>query len=365
MDMYPQRAGEVLDVIKSGDLNWQLFVHVASNHLVLQTLYLNFARNGLLHYLPQDLCSHLKYIHELNCERNKIIIDHAVSINDLFCMEGITPIFMKGTGNIMDGLYSCHGERIMSDMDILIPDERMEDAAEILFGRGYRCNEKYDPQYRLSMMHYPPLWKEGLPAPVELHRLPVSLGYVDRFGCDAVNGDKKASNLNGNCYVMSDRHKIIHNFIHSHFMHWAFLHSMFFLRDFHDLMLLSGRENAQKVLAGSGYSSRRVAGYLKVVAKVGGLEPVSHRKFKRKWGFFSYRHDKALKWPYLSTVMFLLIRGVKLYFTLPLKAVWDKRYRAFVARRLKNPGWYIRHIKGYKEKLFSRPLKSCRKAEID
>lgn len=351
---HPERAEEISAVISSGNVNWELFVWTASNHLVLQTIYLKFKEHGMLKLLPDDLTRHLEYVHRLNSDRNKNIRRHLLEINSQLTEEGIVPVFMKGAGNLLDALYSDEGERIMQDIDILVSDKEMERAAEILMDNGFSCKEEYERKFRISLKHYPQLWKKDLPAPLELHRLPVSLDYEKVFDFDKVNGGKKTSILYDDCFVMSDNHKIIHNFIHTHLMHLGYLHTRIFLRDMYDMMLLSKRDDPQEVLAEFGHYRRKAAGYLRVVSKVFGTPPVTHQKLKGKGRFFSYRHHRLLKAGYASKMFFLLARYLELYITLPVRALYDKRYRLFVVKRLGNPQWYGRHIEGYREKFGGR-----------
>lgn len=354
VDHHPEMVEEISAVIRSGKVNWELFVWTASNHLVLPTIYVKFKKYDLLRLLPDDLTSHLEYVHSLNSDRNKTIRHHLLEINSQLTAEAIVPVFMKGSGNLLDGLYGDEGERIMQDIDILVADGEMERAAGILMNNGFSRKDKYDGKYRIALKHYPQLCKDGLPAPLELHRLPVSLDYEKVFGYDRVNSGKKRAEAFRECFVMSDRHKIIHNFMHTHLMHLGYLHARIFLRDMYDMMLLSERDDPQEALAGFGHYRRKAAGYLRVVSKVLGTPPVTHQKLKGKGRFFSYRHNKLLKAGYASKVFFLLVRYLELYITLPAKALFDKRYRLFVGKRLGNPQWYGRHIEGYREKFGGR-----------
>jgi len=353
IDRYPERVKGIADTLTSGNVNWELFVWTASNHLVLQTIFVKFRKHDLLRLLPEDLTRHLEYVHSLNSDRNKNIRRHLLEINSKLTAEGIVPVFMKGAGNLLDALYGDEGERLMQDVDILVSDSEMEKAAGVLLDNGFSSKEEYDGKYRIALKHYPQLWKEALPAPLELHRLPVSLDYEKIFGYGMVNSGKRRAKAFRECFVMSDRHKVIHNFIHTHLMHLGYLHTRIFLRDMYDMMLLSERDDPGETLAGFGHYRRKAAGYLRVVSKVLGTPLVTHQKMKGKGRFFSYRHNKLLKAGYLSKVFFLLVRYLQLYITLPAKALWDRRYRLFVAKRLGSPQWYGRHIKGYREKFGS------------
>jgi hypothetical protein len=47
----------------------------------------------------------MKHITDLNRERNQQIIEQAKEINELLLTNNIASIFLKGTGNLLEGLY--------------------------------------------------------------------------------------------------------------------------------------------------------------------------------------------------------------------------------------------------------------------
>ena len=66
---------------------------------------------------------YMKYITKLNRERNEEIIAQAKELNTLLLEHHITPIFLKGTGNLLEGLYEDIGERMVGDIDFLFSEE--------------------------------------------------------------------------------------------------------------------------------------------------------------------------------------------------------------------------------------------------
>ena len=47
----------------------------------------------------------MEHITDINRERNKQIITQAQELNTLLLNNNITPIFLKGTGNLLAGIY--------------------------------------------------------------------------------------------------------------------------------------------------------------------------------------------------------------------------------------------------------------------
>ena len=95
----------VLDMIKSNELDWDTIVKVSSEHLVLTAMYSNLKKVKFLKYLPKELCKYLSKINNINRERNKEIIKQAKEINELLVNHKISPIFLKGTANLLEDLY--------------------------------------------------------------------------------------------------------------------------------------------------------------------------------------------------------------------------------------------------------------------
>src|ERR1035437_5025285 len=92
----------VIKSLKSPTISWQLFIATASNHLVLQTIYHKVLEQQLTKYLPSEVLGHLKYIYDINFQRNTKILEQVNSINLLLNSHGIVPLYLKGVGNIIE-----------------------------------------------------------------------------------------------------------------------------------------------------------------------------------------------------------------------------------------------------------------------
>ena len=160
----------IITLLDSPDINWPLFVATGSNHLVRQTIYCRILELKLTEYIPTEILEPLKYVYTLNYQRNTEILKQVVSINALLANYGIVSLYLKSIGNIIDGLYTNIGERIMYDIDLLVPEKQWKTSAEILLENGYLGNKIHDPSKHMMMKHYPTLSKAGETAWVEIHR---------------------------------------------------------------------------------------------------------------------------------------------------------------------------------------------------
>ena len=107
---------EIEIILKTTDVDWDAVVKVSTSHYVFPAMYCNFKRADFLKYLPADLVDYIKHITNLNRVRNTQIIQQAKDLNSLLLVNNITPIFLKGTGNLLAGIYEDIAERIVGTL---------------------------------------------------------------------------------------------------------------------------------------------------------------------------------------------------------------------------------------------------------
>ena len=122
----------VEEMLQSNTVDWDEVVKLSTAHFVFPALYCNLKRASFLSYLPDDLVEYMKYITDLNRERNEKIIAQAEELNTLLLEHKITPIFIKGTGNLLEGLYEDIAERMVGDIDFIFSPEDYPKAIELL-----------------------------------------------------------------------------------------------------------------------------------------------------------------------------------------------------------------------------------------
>ena len=107
---------------------------------------------------------------------------------------GISPIYLKGTGNLIDGIYGDLGERIIGDTDLLIPEADYLKAIELVKEIGY-TNHWGEPRKPEKLKHYPSLFKDDVPVDIEIHRIPVQDEYLKYINSEMILSRKKNSCL--------------------------------------------------------------------------------------------------------------------------------------------------------------------------
>ena len=157
---------EIELALKTTTIDWDSVVKVSTSHFVFPALYCNLKRVDFLHYLPADLVAYMKHITDLNRDRNQQIIAQAEDINDLLLTNKITPIFLKGTGNLLEGLYEDIAERMVGDIDFLVSKKEYKKVITVLKNDGYNVFKK---EYELREKHYPRMIKKNNIAAIEVH----------------------------------------------------------------------------------------------------------------------------------------------------------------------------------------------------
>lgn len=352
LGILPEKAGKIEAMLPRNQEDWQKWVKTGSDHFVLQSLYLSLKNSRLLARLPGELCEDLEYIHELNIRRNRKMMIQARQIRDSLNKAGIDCIFMKGTGNIFDGLYRDEGERMVYDIDILVEDGNMVRAAEMLLDGGYRSHKKFDPEAYSSTMHYPILVKEDCVAGIEIHRLPVHHQYLKAFSTEDAFRTKKSAAKEKDFMVMDDRNKIIHNFIHSQLMHSGHYHAGVSLRDLYDLLLLSKREDICKTFSELKYYHRKSKAYMLLMYKVFDMPAPKHLPKKP---LFLARHKMAVGMGKKQRMVYhFAVQALRKYVAFPIRTIWDKNTRNYVFSRLRRKEWYGEHLNAYRRRYLKK-----------
>ncbi|WP_254712416.1 nucleotidyltransferase family protein [Polaribacter sp. BM10] len=176
---------EIEDSLKNTEIDWDSVVKVSTQHFVFPALYCNLKRVNLLQYLPEELVNYMIHITDLNRERNKQIIEQAKEINSLLLANEITPIFLKGTGNLLEGLYADIAERMVGDIDFIVSKNDYINTIKLIKGFGYNRVSKENYQFPKSK-HYHRLAKEKRIAAIEIHKELLIEKYASEFNYDSV-----------------------------------------------------------------------------------------------------------------------------------------------------------------------------------
>ena len=160
------------DLLSGGEVPWPQVLWLAGNHLVTPSLGGALRRRGLFEALPGDIREYLDAIRELNRERNRILYDELIAVAQLLNHIDVEPILLKGAIALLPDQYPGAEDRVIGDLDLLLPVDRIDEASEALRKTGYRVAslEHVLPGDRKRHHHVPPLLHPELPVAIELHK---------------------------------------------------------------------------------------------------------------------------------------------------------------------------------------------------
>lgn len=252
----------------------------------------------------------------------------------------------------MDNLYSDPSDRMIGDIDLLVQDVVFLKTAEIIQNLGYKT---YSPFYDdvMTLKDYPRLFKDDVPADVEIHRIPVDIHFSKKFSTDAIYKSKKSATNKKNCFVPSDEHKVINIFIHSQLSNHGYQFKQIGLRDLYDFHLLAKRVHLTEVIdtIEEKKKAQVFSDYVQYFMSPFWHEDLLKNKQTNKiitrniWFLnhprIHYFYIKTLKLHYLI---------FKRYIGRILKAFFRKSSFTFIYNRLKDPGWYKKHCENVRDR---------------
>ena len=350
MDEHPEFSEVIIKTIADDKLDWAHFVRLCSNHLILPVIYLKFKTHKLIEHLPDELVEFFREIYELNLARNEQILLQINDILKLLNANDIYPTFLKGTGNLLDGLYSDKGERMIGDIDFLVPEKDYLKAAKILEDEGYSRDPIFYGDIK-DAKHYPGLFKTGSLATIEVHRLLVSNLYSKKFNPETIQKKRIVFAEKQSCFVLCDRHNAILNFIHSQLAHKANLNGIISFRDIYDLYLISKRIAFPPILNEIQFKRKAIT-YFVFAGKALGLplrfyqyETFASKIFLLK---HSLNYNSPLFYKSYSTCIFLSDRIFRGYIGRVFKSIYSQNERQIIIDCLGNRQWYSDHFESYK-----------------
>ncbi|MEE4001313.1 nucleotidyltransferase family protein [Tenacibaculum sp. FZY0031] len=230
--------------IKNNAVDWDAVVKVSTAQYVFPALYCNLKRANFLQYLPNDLVEYMQHITNLNRERNEHIIAEANEINKLLLSNNITPIFLKGTGNLLEGIYIDIAERMVGDIDFLVNPEKFKITVNILKENGYKEKTSDYLDNTVLNRHYPKITKKEKIAAIEVHYKMIT----NEKGFDYNFIENSLKKLTNNINILSYENQILLTCFNKQINEKAQWTKTISLRNSYDLYMLSKRASIKTVL---------------------------------------------------------------------------------------------------------------------
>jgi hypothetical protein len=242
ISLEPENKKAIKKQLGTTTINWDQVVKLSTSHYVFPALYCNLKRADFLKYLPADLVAYMEEITNLNRDRNTAIIQQAKELNELLVKNDCTPIFLKGTGNLLAGIYDDVAERMVGDIDFIFSKEDYPKAIKLLRNFDYSEVIKYDYHYPEGK-HYRRLQKENNIAAIEIHSEILGIEkYRKEFNYSVVEKDSQVIN---EVRVLSYANKLNLSIIANQINDHGFEYKTMALRNAYDVFLLSKKTNAK------------------------------------------------------------------------------------------------------------------------
>lgn len=352
MDDDPEARQQVEYEVSSGKVPWEEFVWMGSSHFVLPALYSAFRRNGIIDLLPAELSEHLSAIYNINLRRNARIIEQSHQLIRILNSEGLEPVFLKGAGHLLQNLYHDSGDRIMSDIDILIPKDILPKAAKVLYNNGYFHPEEFNDDDFENHHHLPGFEHKNEVAMVELHHAVSPGKYQEIVSNDEIFSEKKKIEGTG-AWVLSVNHQQLLNFVHDQLVDDGFRYITMVIKGLYDFYLLSNLNQQQGNArpAVKGYNRRFnlycsfISGVFNNSASVYFDRNISTSRFKRQFEYL-LNHPEISKF-YQFVVVYSL--RIPIILKTIITAPFSKHSRRYINKKAGNPAALRRYFKNLKE----------------
>ena len=334
---------EIEKQLKSKSIDWDAVVKVSTAHYVFPALYCNLKRVDFLKYLPQDLVSYMEHITDLNRERNKKIITQAKDLNSLLLANNIRPVFLKGTGNILAGIYEDIAERMVGDIDFIFSKEDYPKAITILREFGYSDVFKTDNNYP-QFKHYQRLKNANNIAAIEIHKELLIEKYANEFNYSFVEKDSQVINC---IAILSYANKLNLSIIANQINDSGFYYKTMALRNAYDVFLLSKKTNAKAAVNTLDKLSQPLNCFLASCFEVfNNVDSLEYNKTKNAASYlnvfnsqFSNRQTTKIRQKRIKIYLFLKSRVNTIY-----KSIMYKEYRVWLFKRVTDKNWYKEKI---------------------
>lgn len=159
-------------------VDWDRAIRFGRSSRLLGTLRFRLDRTGVLSTLPPGVRQHLESDHMLARYQRQMVLHELRAVGQVLEPLRIPLITLKGAAYILQGLR-CGEGRFVSDVDLMVPRDHLEQAETALKAAGWALKEldPYDEHYYRAWSHeLPPLQRAGHNLELDLHHsiLPVT-----------------------------------------------------------------------------------------------------------------------------------------------------------------------------------------------
>lgn len=163
-------SGEIAGTLLNDKLNWEYILEYATKNGIAPLIYKYINAASLKHSVPVQIYEKLRNSYFHTFSKNTRLFDDFSAILRSFEIEGIQCVLLKGIV-LAEFVYQDIGLRPMDDIDILVREEDLDTAHQILLDNGFVSSlivkSKFIGQYVKS--HHLPPYRKGS-STIEVHR---------------------------------------------------------------------------------------------------------------------------------------------------------------------------------------------------
>lgn len=230
----PASLALLRDKMTSGDMSWERLIRQADREMVTPTLWSALNKKRLLDAVPDETRELLRRRHQVNTVKNGQLKQQANEVAACLNAIDIVPIVLKGGVCFYESDAVVMGDRIMADLDFVVPEVDMDRCIEALRAAGY------EPRGMAGewTYHYLPMYRKGTLAEIEVH---VFIGE-QRHVLTPAEAWLEAVRLPTDkikIKALSPTHRVLHNIFHSEVQDLGYRLGFTALRQLHDLEKIS------------------------------------------------------------------------------------------------------------------------------
>jgi hypothetical protein len=209
-------------------IDWTATIRTAGEDFAVPALATMLEEAGLFGRAPTDVQDFLRYAVSQNAQANRRIREQCVEIGNALSAVGLHCVLLKGATWLFEDGPAAQ-DRMLRDIDFLVPRAALEDIQTALSALGYRPSSTVVSE--IGHVHDRPLEHPDRLVGVEMHvelTTRVSLLTADDV---LAHARRVAPGL----FVPSPRHRMVHNAVHAQIINGDFVGGVLSLRDSLDL----------------------------------------------------------------------------------------------------------------------------------
>ncbi len=225
----PELQALLCEAAGSKKIQWEKILFQANLQMCTPLWYAQLKKDNFLVWLPKDLVEYLAELYQANLTRNQELQNGLIHLLAKLNTASIDTLLLKGAATFCDQLFDAPGSRFMGDLDILVPEDKVEQSREILIELGYQeiPNEGMErDELPTDERHHqlPRYYIPGTPIVVEIH-FKISYAQVGRMiPPDAAWQSRIKTKLKGeSTSVLAPNHKLLLNTAHALMPHREYL----------------------------------------------------------------------------------------------------------------------------------------------